>query len=260
MKLDEFQGFHVHITYAIITFAYIILEFQLRNCKGDIGFLIDGSNSIIVDELTMTIVNHNWNIIKDFILVLARSVGISANGTRIAVVVFSTDAILEVKFTDHDSYASFERAIIQIEIPAGETNTIKGFDVALNQMFDESLNGRSNAPKTLIYLTDGKCLMDGPCLNDINVPAACRFCRCSCIIDGIDCFAYNGLCPKRAFVEWGERFERNQIRTIGIGVTDSVSRDEIIAVVGESNFYKIENFNELLTKEFRQSLAICDRE
>ena len=64
---------------------------------------------------------------------------------------------------------------------------------------------------------------------------------------------------KQTFEEWGKRFERNQIRTIGIGVSDRVNGDEIIPVVGESNFYKKQKFNEILTKEFRKSLAICDR-
>ena len=131
--------------------------------------------------------------------------------------------------------------------------------MALNQMFKDSLRTRPNAPKTLIYLTDGKCNSEG-CSQDMYVPYGCRSltCKCKCEAGGIDCRIY-GLCQKHTFEEWGKRFERNQIRTIGIGVSDMVNEDEIISVVGESNFYKKQKFNELLTKEFRKSLAICDR-
>lgn len=140
-----------------------MLEFQLSNCKGDIGFLIDGSDSVTTGsggwikynssyliQGSINDLEYNWDLILNFIMVLANNTGISQNGTRMAVVVFSGTAKLEIKFSDHKSYESFESAVLAIENPSNFTNTLKGFDVALNEMFNESTGMRPNPiPKTL---------------------------------------------------------------------------------------------------------------
>ena len=131
-------------------FMISMIEFQRFDCKADVGFLIDGSGSISVPE-------HNWNLIKDLILVLAKDLNITEDGAHVAVAVFADAATLDIKFSDFTDYHSFEQEVIKLHYPAGGTDTLSGFNIALNQMFDESTGMRADVQKTLIYLTDGKC-------------------------------------------------------------------------------------------------------
>ena len=115
------------------TFWLFSLEFKYSGCKGDVGFLIDGSGSIVKGYGPgRNFFEYYWNLILDFIVVLAKPIGISDSGSRMAVVVFSDDAELVIKFSDHQNYDSFEKSVLAINHPMGLTNT-------------------------LIYLTDGEC-------------------------------------------------------------------------------------------------------
>ena len=218
----------------------------MKDCKGDIGFLIDGSRSIVRGSdgsLFLTpstnAFEYYWNLILDFILVLAKPIGISDNGARMAVVVFSTDAELVIKFSDHKNYDSFEKNILAINHPMGTTNTLKGFEVALNEMFNESTGMRPNEiPKNLIYLTDGECggnYSDGTLFN----------------------------CNEEKFEEFGNRFKERKIRKIGIGIGSYINDNaasQIVSFVGKQNFIKQDNFYNIMTEKFRSNLSICDGE
>ena len=245
----------------------IMSEFQLSNCKGDIGFLIDGSRSIIIGSGGIRWdgnswgydrfgdLEYNWDLILNFILVLAKNTDISQNGTRMAVVVFSEKANLEIKFSDHQNYESFESAVLALVHPESLTNTLTGFEVALNDMFDESTGMRPNpVPKTLIYLTDGRCeIYDcDPIFTDL--PDECRTSD-ACLPD--ECRKYRN-CQEKRFAEWGKRFEDRNIRKIGIGISLGDNTKEIVDFVGEPNFFRKNSFNEILTEQFRSSLSICD--
>ena len=217
-----------------------MLEFKQSGCKGDIGFLIDGSASIVRGTGVLTSsgqdFEYRWNLIQDFILVLAKTIGISESGTRMAVVVFSYDVKLEIKFSDNRNYDSFEKAVLAINHPASATNTLMGFEVALNEMFNVSTGMRADEiPKNLIYLTDGQCGdRDG-----------------------------NLDCSKDKFKEYGNRFRERKIRKIGIGIGGSINDEaesEIISFVGKQNFIKKDNFYTIMTENFRTNLSICDGE
>ena len=211
---------------------------------------------------------YNWNLILDFVLLLARNIGISENGTRMAVVVFSYDAKLEIKFSDHQNYESFKKALLAIDYPRDITATIKGFKVALNEMFNEETGMRpSEIPKNLIYLTDGRCDTDECDTSLPNFPDVCLLVKTQCFYDilGTDCATYMN-CQDQKFKEWGKRFEIRQIRKTGIGIAlegggyASDAETQIISFVGEKNFERKDNFNEILTKQFRRSLSLCDGE
>ena len=203
-------------------FMISMIEFQRFDCKADVGFLIDGSGSI-----TSPCCQHNWNLIKDLILVLAKDLNITEDGAHVAVAVFSDSATLDIKFSDFTDYHSLEESVIKLHYPEGGTNTLSGFDIALNQMFDESTGMRADVPKTLIYLTDGKC--------------NARYC------DDINEFARRG-----------NLFRNRNIVTIGIGIGEDLNDQEISDFVEESNYYKKKSFNQILTKRFRRSLLFCE--
>ena len=200
-------------------FMISMIEFQRFDCKADVGFLIDGSGSITVPE-------HNWNLIKDLILVVAKDLNITEDGAHVAVAVFSDSATLDIQFSDFTDYHSFEEEVIKLQHPGGGTDTLSGFNIALNQMFDESTGMRADVPKTLIYLTDGVCNADN--------------------------------CDINEFARLGNLFRNRKIMTIGIGIGEDINDEEITAFVDESNYYKKKSFNQILTKRFRRGLLLCE--
>ena len=202
-----------------------MIEFQRFDCKADVGFLIDGSGSI-----TSPCCQHNWNLIKDLILVLAKDLNITVDGAHMAVGVFSTEATLDIKFSDFTDYQSFEEKVIKLNHPQDMTDHLKAFDLAFHQMFDESTGMRPDVPKTLIFLTDGKCRRP---------------------------YGY-GECDINEFSRWGNLFRNRKIRLIGIGIGQYINEREIKDFVGESNYYRKQSFNQILTKRFRRSLLFCE--
>ena len=212
---------------------------------------------------------YNWNLILDFVLLLAKNIGISENGTRMAVVVFSEYAKLEIKFSDHQNYESFQKAVLAIDHPRSSTATLNGFEVALNEMFNEKTGMRSSeVPKNLIYLTDGQCLTEECDTSLPNFPDEClnlpRKCDMGTKQEDL-CFPFMN-CNDQKFKEWARRFETRQIRKTGIGIgLDGLgsaidAETQITSFVGEKNFDRKDNFNEILTKQFRRSLSLCDGE
>ena len=204
-------------------FLFIKSEFPFHNCKGDVGFLIDGSSSIVDRNLGGQ--HYNWNIIKDFILVLGHGLNISEDESHLAVVVFSLYAKLEIKFSDATNYEDFEKLVTKLPHPQEATYPLRGFDTALNQMFDVSNGMRLNVRQTLIYITDGDCMSAG--------------------------------CAGK-MVSWGERFDDRGIKRIGIGIGSEISKQEIVDFVGLENYVHKLRFNQLLTKDFRRNLSLCE--
>ena len=149
-----------------------------------------------------------------------------------AVVVFSNEAKLEIKFSDHKDYDSFKKAVLAIKHPDMGTNTLEGFKVALSEMFSESTGMRPDEiPKNLIYLTDGACS---------KIP--------------------EWDCSEERFKEFGIRFEERRIRKIGIGIGPAINESEIVSFVEKESFFKEDNFYKIMSKKFRSSLSICDGE
>ena len=202
--------------------------------------MIDGSGSIVKGlGPGRNFFEYYWNLILDFIVVLAKPIGISDSGTRMAVVVFSTDAELVIKFSDHQNYESFSKSVLAINHPMGYTNTLKGLEVALNEMYSESTGMRADEiPKNLIYLTDGQC--GGNYGNGTDFD-----------------------CNKEKFEEFGNRFKDRKVRKIGIGIGRNINDDatsQIVSFVGKQNFIKQDNFYNIMTEKFRSNLSICDGE
>ena len=93
---------------------------------------------------------------KEFVKKLDRSLRISPTGSHAAVVIFSDDAKLAVKFNDYPTVHSFELAIDRITRLDGGTRIDKGLSLALDEMFLESNGMRPNSIKTLVLVTDGE--------------------------------------------------------------------------------------------------------
>ena len=98
----------------------------------------------------------DWDIEKKFVKDLVKELKMSPSGGHAAVTLFSSDAKLHIKFSDHTSFNSFEAAVDGLPKANGGTRMDTGMNVALEQMFNPSNGMRPNAAKSVLLITDGQ--------------------------------------------------------------------------------------------------------
>ena len=151
---------------------------------------------------------------------LVQSIIISEQGGRAAGTTFSHQAELQIKFSDHTSYPTFESALEAIPYVGRTTRINLGLEVALEEMFQESNGMRSGVTQTMVLITDGQQT-------------------------GVD------------FDLFREQFNRAGVRTIVIGVGNVRERDVRHLVNDDADFYQADDFDELLTDEFINKITFC---
>ena len=91
-----------------------------------------------------------------FVKKLARSIKVSPEGGRAAVITFSNKARHLIKFSDHTSINSFETAVDKLKHTRGQTYINTALNLAHDEMFQEANGMRPNVPKILVVITDGR--------------------------------------------------------------------------------------------------------
>ena len=172
-----------------------------------------------VADVSKSVEDH-WEDEKNFMRKLVKSIAISEQGGRAAVTTFSHEAEFQIKFSDHMSYSTFETALEAIPYVGRTTRINLGLEVALDEMFQESNGMRSDVPQTMVLITDGQ-------QTEVD------------------------------FDLFREQFNKAGIRTLVIGVGNVRERDLRHLVNDDADFYKAEDFNELLTDEFIKSITFC---
>ena len=208
------------------------------SCKADVGFLLDGSGSINREDPS------NWRRVLNFVKDVAKGIKISDDGAHASVTVFSASpnpskgAEVLIKFGDHTDVSSFQSSVDVIEYPNSMTDTLAGLDVALNEMFTRKSGMRPEAPKTLIYVTDGACECD------TNIADSC--------------FGDPDICSPTEMKKYAAKYEEKGIKMIGIGVGWNIAEDEILLIVDEENYHPSLDFKELTSNNFLRNLLVCD--
>ena len=117
--------------------------------KADVGFVADISDSV----------SPYYSEEQKFIKELATALHVAPSGGRVSVVLFSTNAKLHIKFSDHNitNIDDFKAAVDALPPPYGGTRIDRGMAVAFDQMF-KAANGMrgANVPKVVIVMTDGE--------------------------------------------------------------------------------------------------------
>ena len=166
-------------------------------------------------------VGSNWNVEQEFVTDLASEITISPSGGQASVTVFSTDAKLMIKFSDHQTFATFKDAVNALKHTKGGTRIDKALEVANNDMFSATNGMRPDVPKVLVFITDGKHY--GP---DFN------------------------------YTEWGNLFSERQIKVIVVGIGKVDTANLIKLVENESDMHTVSNFESLGTS-FVNNIQIC---
>lgn len=111
----------------------------------DIAFLLDSSSS--AGEV-------GYQVQKDFVKLVSRSLPISATGTRVGVISYSSKACLDVSFQGYSSANALQAAVDVLKFKGGNSRIDKALDLALDDLFNVKGGARPGIPKVAVVLTD----------------------------------------------------------------------------------------------------------
>ena len=173
-----------------------------------------------------------WNFVLNFLVVLAQSLQISFNESHAAVTQFSNSKKVqqEIGFSDHFTLQGFIDAIDNIERLGNlKTDHIVGLNYSLNVMFQEANGMRRDYPKTLVFMTDGKCT--------------------------------TGICKttaeKAELMLLKEKYRARNIKVVGIGVKENNS-NAMKTIVDKENYFTFDNFEDLYDPGLPLTLGLCN--
>ena len=182
----------------------------------DVAFLVDSSGSIS---------GKNYRKVKEFVSNLASNFNISPGGSRAAVVLYSTQATTEIKFTDYTSSESFAAAVQRLKHQRGYTRIDLALQRTYYDLFGLRGTSRYNVPKIAFVLTDGEQTKD---------PNAIPLARASRLI------------------------KDQQVRLIAIGVGEKVNREELKSIAGNDKDVILTTFDDLLATVEPLTKSACE--
>ncbi|KAI0208077.1 hypothetical protein LSAT2_007250, partial [Lamellibrachia satsuma] len=118
------------------------------NCTADVIFVIDSSGSIG---------EQRWHVIKQFVIDVILGLNIKASGSRIGVVVFSTNVNIVFNIDEFDNVNSMTRAVWEMPFMADASNTADGL-LTMHEMFSKTR--RPVIQQIAILLTDDASNVD----------------------------------------------------------------------------------------------------
>ena len=113
----------------------------------DLAFVLDDSGSVNNEEFD--------DVIKFVTYMIDAFPGISARGTRVGVVMFSTNAEISIAFDRYYLREQLIAAVKGLTRKRGKTFINTGLDKA-NELFTPARGSRNDASKVLVLMTDGK--------------------------------------------------------------------------------------------------------
>ena len=185
----------------------------------DVGFILDSSGSL----------RNNYEQEKEFLKSLAKTFGVSSNGSRAGVVTFSYFSKHSIKLSDHGDIATFNQAVDNIPLMGSTTRIDKALRLAQKELFSLGNGGRVGVPKLLILLTDGTQTQDAGAEDPGDIAEELR-------ADGIN------------------------ILVIGIG--RGINETELTHIAGEEkSVYSAASFESLAENDFLESVRTrsCDK-
>lgn len=182
--------------------------------KADVVLLVDGSYSIGV---------ANFAKVRAFLEVLVKSFDISPNKVQISLVQYSRDPFTEFALNKFDKIEDILHAINTFPYRGGSTNTGKAMTFVREKVFVENRGARSNVPRVMILITDGK--------------------------------------SSDAFKDPSQKLRNSDVEIFAVGVKDAV-RTELEAIASppaDTHVYTVEDFDAFQRISFELTQSICLR-
>ncbi|XP_053566419.1 collagen alpha-1(XII) chain isoform X2 [Bombina bombina] len=182
--------------------------------KADVVLLVDGSYSIGI---------ANFAKVRAFLEVLVKSFDISPNKVQISLVQYSRDPFTEFSLNKYDKIEDILHAVNTFPYRGGSTNTGKAMTYVREKVLVESKGARSNVPRVMILITDGK--------------------------------------SSDAFKDPAIKLRNSDVEIFAVGVKDAV-RTELEAIASppaDTHVYTVEDFDAFQRISFELTQSICLR-
>lgn len=182
--------------------------------KADVVLLVDGSYSIGV---------ANFAKVRAFLEVLVKSFDISPNKVQISLVQYSRDPFTEFALNKYDKIEEILHAINTFPYRGGSTNTGKAMTFVREKVFVENRGARSNVPRVMILITDGK--------------------------------------SSDAFKDPAQKLRNSDVEIFAVGVKDAVRTEleSIASPPADTHVYTVEDFDAFQRISFELTQSICLR-
>ena len=180
----------------------------------EIGFIVDSSGSL----------RRDYNKEKEFVKILADSIGIEEGGSRAGIVTFSYDAELSVKLSDFRTTAQFKEIVDKLPFMGYTTRIDKALTLAKDQLFQQSTSAGRVLPKIIFLLTDGRQTRDQDAVDPATIASEIR--------------------------------EEQDVKIIVIGIGAKINKEELIEIAGNSSlFFHAKNLKHLKSVPFVRNVA-----
>jgi len=203
--------------------VYVFVD-CLRTGLVDLAFVVDSSGSINYKD------PRNWDITKEFLVNVTRLFNIGPDYVQVAVVLFSTDALVQWGLTRYRYQTSLINAIRRLPYLDGLTNLNDALYLTRTEVFAPGFGTRNGAHKAAIIVTDG---VD-------NVPTY-----------GTVLTLQNATACKN-----------DNITLTTIGVSSQVNEDRLRQIASSPSwlhYFKVENFSALTTITYELGPKLCIR-
>lgn len=187
--------------------------------KSDVAFVIDSSGSIS---------RRNFQKEKDFVKEVASTFKMGPDQSQIAVISYSDDAQIDVKFGQYSNVNDFNAAVDSVKHQRQRTRIDKALHLAATRLFTPKGGARPNVAKVMVILTDGKqTVMSDSKTLDVAV----------------------------------RPLQDMNVTIFAVGVGNAIDIGELLLLVGNNveNLFRAQNFNELAKDSLRVASQTCKR-
>lgn len=206
----------IQVIHIIVIHISLFSQTEKCNPNVDVAFLIDSSGSISAT---------NYRKVKTFVANLAANFNISPGGSRAAVVLYSTDASTDIKFTDFTSSATFARAVQRLTHQRGSTRIDRALQRAYYDLFSPRADSRYDVQKIAFLLTDGE---QTPSNGAVSLDRAAR------------------------------RIKNEGVRIVAIGVGENVKKEELNSIASsDQDVILADTFDSLLEEVEPLTISVC---
>ena len=182
----------------------------------DIAFIMDASGSIGHDDFDRE---------KRFVQAVAKSFGVSKEGSHVGVITYSDAAAMNIKFGQHEDLASFVRDLKSLPYSRGRTRIDLALQLASEELFTRRNGMRPKVPKIAVVITDGEQTK------------------------------VEGMIPLR---KAASRLHEKGIQVISLGIGSAVNVGELFAMVQrEEDVFQAEKFDTLIKQVKGLSETAC---
>ncbi len=187
----------------------MIKELKVKcQARADVGFVVDSSGSL----------ENEYHKEKSFVKKLAYRFGLSANGSHAGVVRFSHKAEVKVTLAEKNSITEFTDAVDNLPHWGYTTRIDEALRVSFEELFQPRNGMRSDVPKVVFILTDGK---------QTKAPGS--------------------ESPAQAIIP----FHESNMKVVVIGVGSAINREELAGMAkSDKDIYFAKNFDELISSQF----------